>query len=86
MNVTVNGITRSWLYNNGACRTCMSTKRFFKWFGTSLPRYVSPSSPLLKLRDAGGHSLGFRGVYSIPLTIMGKTVMHEFGSVTKSPI
>ena len=50
---------------------------FFKWFSTSLPRSVSPSSPMQKLKDAGGNSLGFRGVYAIPLTIMGKTVTHE---------
>ena len=77
VDVTVNGITRSWLYDTGACRTCISTSKFFKWFGTNLPRSVSPSSPSQKLRDAGGNSLGFRGVYSIPLTILGKTVLHE---------
>ena len=77
VDVTVNGITSSWLYDTGACRTCISTKKFFKWFGNSLPRSVSPSTPLQTLRDAGGNSLGFRGVYKIPLTIMGKTVVHE---------
>ena len=77
VDITVQGITSSWLYDTGACRTCISTKKFFKWFGTNLPKAVNPSSPVLNLRDAGGNSLGFRGVYNIPLTIMGKTVIHE---------
>ena len=77
VDVTVNGTTSSWLYDTGACRTCISTKKFFKWFGTSLPRSVGPSHPLQNLRDAGGNSLGFRGAYNIPLTIDGKTVVHK---------
>ena len=84
VDVTVIGITKSWLYDTGACLTCISTKTFFKWFKTSLPQSVSPSSPLQNLRDAGGNSLGFRGVYSIPLTFLGKTIMHEVWVWTKS--
>ena len=86
VNVTVKGINSSWLYDNGACRTCISTKKNFKWFGTCLPWSVSTSSPLMNLRDAGGNSLGFRGVYNIPLTIMGKTLIHEVWFVIKSLI
>ena len=77
VDVKVNGITQSWLYDTGACRTCISTKTFFKWFKANLPRSISPSYPLQNVCDAGGNSLRFRGVYPIPLTILGKTVMHE---------
>ena len=75
--MTVNGIPKSWLYDTGASRTCISTNTFFKWLRTSLPQSVGPKYPLQNLRDACGNSLGFRGVYSIPLTILGKTVMHK---------
>ena len=75
--MAVNGISKSWLYDTGACRTCLSTDNFFEWFKTSLPWSVGPKSPSQNLRDAEGNSLGFCGIYSIPLTFMGKTVMHN---------
>ena len=77
VNVTVNGIEKSWLYDTGAARTCISTAMFHTLFPHGISRTVSANVPSLNLQDAGGNSLGLYGIFTIDFLIMGKTIQHE---------
>ena len=56
VDVDVNGVKRSWLYDTGECRTCINTSYYLKWFKKCLPRSVGPKLAAQNLRDASGNS------------------------------
>ena len=77
VDVKLNKITQSWLYDTGASRSCMNTKAFYELFPNKVLNSKSRNSNSTNLRDAGGNSLGLYGIFTLPLTILGKTIEHE---------
>ncbi len=70
VRVTQNQIEQSFLYDTGAQRSCMPFKAFKKIHGTTnLKRKPEPD---LKIKDAGGNDLGYRGTYMVPMQILGE--------------
>jgi hypothetical protein len=77
VDVKLNNVTHSWLYDTGAAKSCMPTKTFLELFPNKILNQRSRNSNLSNLRDAGGNSLGLYGIFSLPITILGKTFQHD---------
>ena len=83
VDVKLNKITQSWLYDTGASRSCMNPKAFHELFPNKVLNSKSRNSNSTNLRDAGGNSLGLYGIFTLPLTILGKTIEHEISICDK---
>ena len=77
VDVTLSKTTQSWLYDTGAARSCMNTAAFCKLFPGKYFKSKLRDSKTTNLRDAGGNSLGLYGIFTVPLTILGRTFNHE---------
>jgi len=68
-------VTKNFLYDTGAARTCLTLATFLESFPKGHPRVNNSASG--DLRDAGGNSLGLYGIFNVPLTILGRRFYHE---------
>ncbi len=75
VKVTQNDIEQSFLYDTGAQRSCMPFKAFKRIYGTSKLKKVPEIG--LKIKDAGGNDLGYKGTFLVPMQIFGRKVMHD---------
>ena len=76
VDIKLNKITQSWLYDTGASKSCMNTRTFRELFPNKVLNSKSRNSNSTNLRDDGGNSLGLCGIFTLPLTILGKTIEH----------
>ncbi len=53
----------------------MPFKAFKRIYGTSKPKNTPENN--LKIKDAGGNNLGYRGTYLVPMQILGRKIMHD---------
>jgi hypothetical protein len=53
----------------------MPFKAFKRIYGTSKLKMTPKNN--LKIRDAGGNDLGYRGTYLVPMQILGRKIMHH---------
>ena len=83
VDVKLNNVTQSWLYNTGAARSCMNTQTFCKLFPNKTLNTRSRNSNSANLREAGGNSLGLYGIFTLPLTILGRTFKHKIWACDK---
>jgi hypothetical protein len=75
VKVTQNNIEHSFLYDTGAQRSCMPFKAFKRIYGTT--KLKKKPEPDLKIKDAGGNDLGYKGTYLVPMQILGRKIMHD---------
>ncbi len=75
VRVTQENIEQSFLYDTGAQRSCMPFKLFKRIYGTSKLKKMPENN--LKIKDAGGNDLGYRGTYLVPMQILGRKIMHN---------
>ncbi len=75
VRVTQEDIEQSFLYDTGAQRSCMPFKAFKRIYGTT--KLKRKPEPDLKIKDAGGNDLGYRGTYMVPMQILGRKIMHD---------
>ncbi len=75
VRVTQDQIEQSFLYDTGAQRSCMPFKAFKKIQSTN--KLKQKPEPDLKIKDAGGNDLGYRGTYLVPMQIFGRKIMHD---------
>jgi hypothetical protein len=86
VDVKLNNVTHSWLYDTGAAKSCMNTKTFCELFPNKILNQRSRNSNLSNLRDAGGNSLGFMAFFHYPLQFWAKLFNTISGFVTKLQI
>jgi hypothetical protein len=86
VDVKLNNVTQSWLYDTGAAKSCMNTKTFCELFPNKILNQRSRNSNLSNLRDAGGNSLGLYGIFTLPVQFWVKLFNTKFGFVTKLQI
>ncbi len=75
VKVTQDDIEQSFLYDTGAQRSCMPFKAFKRIYGTSNLKKVPEMG--LKIKDAGGNDLGYKGTFLVPMQILGRKIMHD---------
>jgi hypothetical protein len=75
VRVTQENIEQSFLCNIGAQRSCVPFKVFKRIYGTTKPK--QKPKPDLKIKDAGGNDLGYKGTYMVPMQILGRKIMHD---------
>ena len=78
VNVQINNVTMSWLYDTGAAKSCISTAQFYTLYPNGCLDFIHKNYSHSKgLQDAGGHSLNLYGIVPLTLTILGKTITHN---------
>ncbi len=75
VRVTQEDFEQSFLYDTGAQSTCMPFKAFKRIYGTT--KLKRKPEPDLKIKDAGGNDLGYKGTYLVPMQILGRKIMHD---------
>ena len=78
VNVQINNVTMSWLYDTGAAKSCISTAQFHTLYPNGCLDFIHKNNSHSKgLQDAGGNSLNLYGIVPLTLTILGKTITHN---------
>ena len=75
VRVTRNDIEQSFLCDTGAQQSCMPFKAFKCIHGTDNCKRLPEKD--LHIKDAGGNDLGYKGIYLIPMQILGRKIMHD---------
>ena len=70
----IGNVTTNMLYDTGASITCISEKTFRRIPAEKRPQKMDAHGP--QFRSAGGHQLQVRGLYNLPIKLLGKSITH----------
>jgi hypothetical protein len=77
LNTKIGSMECKMLYDTGADISCMSEKDFRRIPAEVRPEKI-PTTAIGKYRSASGGDLEVKGIYMLPVQLLGKTVKHPF--------